>query len=217
MTRITTLNPRKFVLALLFMLASSAGVAQTNPTVTTTMNTIFSMAEQKLPEYFGGGAVTAFYQGYVYRLYTSGVHLGFANDRVYLLGGAFGHAVVEVGTMSFVLSELEKMPVPNTGNPGTSPTLWNLTISGTFNSSFVQNIAFSGISVANVPAPDLNNTSAINQEINTTLSGVATGISNIVITVINNTSNRRTFDVRFNATLTGLGAVSYNLRYDYQK
>lgn len=198
---------------------STSTSCTSQPVVTASMNSLFQLAESKLAEFFPSGAITLFLENYVYRFYPStGVYLAFAGDNVYLLGGPFGNAVVEAGSISTVLSALEVYQPANTGGSGSgSADLWTLTISGSFNTTFIQNLAFSGITVNNIPAPDLNNTSAINQEINSTLSGVATNISSISVTVVNNTSSRRTFDVRFNATLAGAGTVTYNLRYDYTK
>ena len=198
---------------------STSTTCTAQPQVTASMNSLFQLAESKLAAYFPPGAVTLFLENYVYRFYPStGVYLAFAGNNVYLLGGAFGNAVVDAGTISSVLAALETYQAPGTGGGGSGTAdLWKLTISGSFNTTFIQNLAFSGITLQNVPAPDLNNTSAINQEINSTLSGVASNIGSITITVVNNTSTRRTFDVRFTATVTGAGTVTYNLRYDYTK
>ncbi len=180
---------------------------------------VFALAETKLPEFFPGGAITLTFEGFTYRFYPqTSIYLAVADNAVYLLGGAFGEAIVNIGPLSSVLATLETYETPSTGGTVTQPpatALWNLSISGSFNSSFIQNIAFSNITLENIPAPDLNDTNAITSEINNSLAGVATGISSISITVVNNTDSRRTFDVSFGATLQGLGAVTYNLRYDY--
>lgn len=206
----------KHLVAIVALLASQAAFTQTTPQVTATMTSIFELAEQKVPKYFPGGAITAFFENYVYRFYTStGIYVAFADGNVYLMGGVFGNSITNVGSLSFVQSTLQSMPTPSTGG-GSTPTvqLWNLTISGSIQTPFIP-VAFSGITLNGVPAPDLSNTNQVNQEITSTLSGVATGIGSIKITVVNNTSTRRTFDVMFSATLTGFGAVTYNLRYDY--
>ena len=188
----------------------------TPPVVTATMNQLFDLAQTKLPNYFPGLSVTQTFEKYVYRFYpTTGIYVGIADNTVYLLGGEFGQALVTVGSVSFVLSELEKFPTPGGGGGAPAANLWNLAISGS-TSVFGQNIAFNGLTVKDTVAPDLNNTNEINQEIVKSLSGVATGISAIKITVVNNSSNRRTFDVQFNATANGL-AIGYNLRYDYTR
>ncbi|GJM13532.1 MAG: hypothetical protein DHS20C12_19350 [Pseudohongiella sp.] len=179
--------------------------------VTASMESIFALAESKLADYFPPGAVTQFLENYVYRYYEStGVYMAFADGNVFLLGGGFGEAVVSAGSISSVLSALEVFEVSIDGTD-----LWNLNISGTV-SVLGNAVSFAGIDLASIPAPDLDNTSEINQEITTTLEGVATGISSISITVINNSSTQRTFDVEFDATANGID-VSYNLRYDYTK
>ena len=202
--------------------STASAPATPTPATAELINQVFSVAETKLPEFFPGGAITLTFENYTYRFYPqTAIYLAISDGSVFLLGGAFGEAIVNAGPVSTVLATLETYPTPSTGGTVTPPTtgldLWNLSISGSFSSAFIQNIAFTGITVSDIPAPDLNDTNAINSEINTSLAGVASGISSISITVINNSASQRTFDVRFNATLTGLGAVTYNLRYDYTR
>jgi len=187
------------------------------PTVTASMTQLFELAETKLPEFFPPGSITLFLDSYVYRFYQStGVYMAFADGNVLLLGGGFGDSVVNAGSISTVITALELYTAPGTGSSGGSATdLYNLNISGTV-TTFGVNVNFAGIGLNNVPAPDLGNTNEIDQEINSTLAGVASGISSISITVVNNTSSRKTFDVSFSAVANGLN-ISYNLRYDYTK
>lgn len=200
---------------------SSSNPDPAGPVITELMNQVFALAETKLPEFFPAGVVTLTLENYVYRFYPeTSVYLAFADDTVFLLGGAFGEAIVNVGPISAVLSTLEGLDTPDTGTGsgvGTSIDLWTLTISGTFNTPVISNVSFAGITIADVPAPDLDDTQGINTEINSTLAGVASGISSISITVVNNSETQRTFDVSFNATVAGFGAVTYNLRYDYTR
>lgn len=201
--------------------SSGASTTPTTPVATDAINQIFALAESKLPQIFTSGAITLTFEQYVYRFYPdTSVYLAFTNDTAFLLGGAFGQSLVNIGSVSTVLTSLEALEVEvatggSTG--GGSADLWNLSISGSFNSSLVQNIAFAGINLAGIPAPDLNDTNAVNNEIGSSLAGIATGLSAFSITVVNNTDTRRTFDVSFSATLSGLGAVTYNLRYDYTR
>lgn len=184
------------------------------PTVTTSMTQIFELAESKLASFFPPGATTLFLDNYVYRYYQStGVYLAFADGNVFLLGGGFGNSVVSAGSLSSVLTALEVYEVPGIDTGGLE--LWNLKISGTV-TTFGQSINFAGINLSQLPAPDLNDLNAVNQEIQSTLAGVATGLTSISITVVNNSASQRTFDVSFNATVNGL-AIGYNLRYDYTK
>lgn len=184
------------------------------PVVTASMVDIFELAESKLAEFFPSGAVTQFLDNYVYRFYeATGVYLAFADGNVFLLGGGFGEAVVNAGSISSVLTALDVYEVSGGGTG--SVDLWNLSISGTV-TVLGNAVSFAAINLADIPAPDLGDTNAISQEINSTLAGVATGISSISITVVNNSSSQRTFDVEFNAT-TAAGSVSYNLRYDYTR
>ena len=189
--------------------------------VTDAMNTVFGLAEQKVPEYFPGGAVTSFFENYVYRFYTqTGIYLAFLDGNVFVLGGAFGDAVVDAGSISSVITALEALETPASGGSGGSNSdLWDLTISGnviTTTLGIANSIAFQGLVITDIPAPDLGNTEEINQEIISSLDGVASGISNIVITVVNNSDSQRTFDVTFSATAIAPGvSISYELRYDY--
>lgn len=193
--------------------------SQVKPVANKVINEIFALAESKLPTIFPSGAVTLTFEKYLYRFYSStSVYLAFAGNAVYLLGGSFGDVIVNIGAADKVLASLEALEVEvTTGGGSGSATLWNLSISGSLNTPFVQNVAFSGIAIPNVPAPNLNNTNEVNDEIVNSLAGIASGIGSISITVVNNSDARRTFDVNFNATLPGLGAVTYNLRYDYTR
>ncbi len=194
--------------------SGGSSTTTTAPEVTAEMTTVFELAESRLGQLFPAGAVTQTLDQYIYRFYEStGIYLAFADGNVLLLGGEFGDAIVNVGTISFVTSELQNFPVVGSGSADT----WNLNISGTFNTAFVQNLAFGGINIAGIPAPDLNNVDAVNQEIVNSLAGVASGISSISFTVIENSASRRAFDVSFSATVSGIGNVTYNLRYDYTR
>ncbi len=212
------------LLCLSFGQGLSAQTTTSNPTASELITQVFSLAETKLPEFFPGGAITLTFEGYTYRFYPqTAIYLAVADNAVYLLGGAFGQSIVNVGPLSTVLATLETYETPSTGGTVTTPpatTLWNLSISGSLSVSvipgFPQNIAFENIMLNGIPAPDLNDTNAITSEINKSLDGVATGISLISITVVNNTDSRRTFDASFSATIS-TGAVTYNLRYDYTR
>lgn len=207
--------PNRLLKSLAFVACLSVsqfGAAQVE--VTDSMNQIFSLAESKLSEFFPPGAQTGFQDQYVYRFYeATGVYLAFGEGNVYLLGGAFGEAIVEAGSISFVLNTLDAYTAPiDTGGVD----LWNLTISGTVNTGFVS-VGFDQITLNDIPAPDLNDTEEINQEIVNSLEGIATGLTSIQISVVNNSENQRTFDVTFSATVQGVLTYSYNLRYDYTR
>lgn len=182
------------------------------PEITSEMNAVFTLAESKLGKLFPAGAETQTLDQYVYRFYKStGIYLAFADGNVLLLGGEFGDAIVNVGSISFVTSELEKLP-----NLGGASDVWNLNISGSFDTSLIQNLTFGGINIPGVPAPDLGDSQAISQEITNTLAGVASNIGAITLQVVEDSASRRTFDVSFTAT-TSIGQVTYNLRYEYTR
>lgn len=203
--------------------SSSTSCDSSPVTVSSAMASVFSLAESKVPEYFPGGAITLAFQEYVYRFYpATGIYLAMANNNVFLLGGAFGNAIVDAGSISGVISQLEAIQVDTTpGAGGSNPQLWDLLISGTVTTSTFgigNTINFQGLAANDVPAPDLANTEEINQEIISSLDGIATGISNIVITVVNNSDSRRTFNVSFSAQAVAPGvSISYQLTYDYTR
>lgn len=202
--------------------SGSCQASSTTPVATDTINQIFALAESKLAQFFPSGAITATLDQYVYRFYPSTkVYLAFANDAVFLLGGPFGEAVVNAGSISTVLASLEAIETPTepTTGGGSTVELWNLAISGSFTATtpFPINTAFPAITLTDIPVPDLNDFDALSREVNSSLDGVVSGVSSLTINVINNTSTQRTFDVSFGATFQGLGAVTYNLRYDYTR
>lgn len=197
--------------------------------ITDAMNSVFDLAELKVPEYFPGGAITLFFENYVYRYYPqTGIYLAFADNNVFLLGGAFGDAIVDAGSISSVMSTLEARETPaDSGSSdagdsgGSSLELWDLTISGNVTTTTFgigNTIAFQGLVANDVPAPDLSNTEEINQEIISSLDGIASGISNISITVVTDSATERTFNVSFSATALAPGvSISYDLTYAYRR
>lgn len=198
--------------------SEDCSASTSTPTVTASMTSIFELAESKLSEYFPTGVETQFLDQYVYRYYpATGIYLAFADGAVLLLGGAFGDVVVNAGSISTVLTTLEVYEPVSGGNTGGSTDLWNLTVSGSFDTAFIQNLAFSGITLNGIPAPDLDDLEAINQSIISSLSGVATGVSSVSFTVVENSENRRAFDATFTATVESAGTITYNLRYDYTR
>lgn len=204
---------------------STACDASSEVTVTADMNTVFSLAELKVPEYFPSGSITLFQDQYVYRFYpATGIYLAMADGNVFVLGGAFGDAIVDAGSISSIIATLEARETPTdsgSSDTGGSSTLWDLNISGTVTTTTFgigNTINFQGLAVEDIPAPDLSNTDEINQEIISSLDGIASGISNISITVVNNSDSRRTFEVSFNASAIAAGvSVSYQLTYDYTR
>lgn len=64
-----------------------------------------------------------------------------------------------------------------------------------------------------IPAPSPSDTTAVSQVIEETVAGLS-NITNLSITIINNSSERVTFDVNFTAQQSGV-EVTVELRYDY--
>jgi hypothetical protein len=86
-----------------------------------------------------------------------------------------------------------------------------LTISGEI-VTFGVGAAFE-VTIQNILAPSPSDTAEITQVIEDTVEGVS-GITNLQITIINNTADRIAFDVSFDAQQSGV-TVQMNLRYDY--
>ncbi len=193
--------------------SSSEDCSASTPTVTSAMTSIFELAESKLSEFFPAGVETQFLGEYVYRFYPStGIYLAFADDQVYLLGGAFGEAIVAAGSINIVLDTLEVYEPLDFGDA----ELWTLTISGTFDTSFISGLSFSDLVINDIPAPDMNDLDEIEESIYESLEGVATSIGTVSLTVEDDSANRRSFRATFSAT-TEAGAVTYNLLYVYSR
>ncbi len=90
---------------------------------------------------------------------------------------------------------------------------------GSFDLTITGDVTTSGVAVPfdvtlnGVPAPDPGDTSAVTEEISNTVAGLA-GITDLSVTVVNNTTSRITFDVAFAAEQAGT-SISVSLRYDY--
>jgi hypothetical protein len=91
------------VIANAFVMAPAA--AQT--ALTADEQALLTLAERLYPALFVGGQAPGSTQGYTYRHYAgTGVYVGFKDQRLYLLGGPFGDAVREMGTVFGALSQL---------------------------------------------------------------------------------------------------------------
>jgi hypothetical protein len=193
--------------------SSAEDCVASTPTVTTAMTSIFELAESKLSEFFPAGAETQFLGEYVYRFYPStGVYLAFADGQVLLLGGAFGDAIVDAGSINVVLDTLEVYEPLDFGDA----ELWTLTISGTFDTAFISGLSFSDLVINDIPAPDMNDLDEIEQSIYDSLEEVASNIGAVSLTVEDDSANRRAFRASFSAT-TEAGSVTYNLLYVYTR
>lgn len=100
----------------------------------------------------------------------------------------------------------------DTGDSGADITgNYDLTITGTI-STFGVATGFEA-TIQNIVAPSPSDTGAVQSVITETLAGVS-GITNLEVTIVNNTAERITFDVKFSATQSGV-SVEMELRYDY--
>ncbi len=144
------------------------GGGGSNPQVTTNMNAIFAAAESKLAAIFPPGQQTQFQDQYVYRYYpNTGVYLAFADNNVYLLGGSsVVRSSVSDPSSSFSMNWnpcLIRVPVVVAAQSYGFDHIRNLRY------QFCSGLSFSGITLTDIPAPDLSNTQEINEEIFTTL------------------------------------------------
>lgn len=100
--------------------AQSAGTGS-QLQVSDTALQVFALAESLYPELFARGGEVLAAQGYRYRYYaSSGVYVGIKDEQLYLLGGPFGSAVDNKGSVTDVLASLQaeqtRRQINGTGN-----------------------------------------------------------------------------------------------------
>ena len=199
------------ILALCAVASLQLASAQTLPSVTDSMNNIFSLVENKLGEYFPAGSETQFFQSYVYRYYDStGTYLAFADDDVLVLGGSFGNSVLNVGSILSVEGLLDAYQVP-----AASDELWNLSISGTVY-FFGQAIDFSDMVLEDVAAPDVTIIAEIAEFMNSNLDDLPVDANALSVVIVSNTDSQRIVDVSFTLTVDDISA-SYDLRLTFTR
>jgi hypothetical protein len=220
----------KSVSLLVTLAVTSVTFAQTTPvapTLSAQAQTAIALAEELYPALFKNGDAAKIYQDYVYRFYAStGIYIGFKNDRIYLLGGAFGNAIVDKGTVSAVVTSLQavkasKAPVvvvtpPATGG-GSGP--YTLTVTGKFTTTgaAAASLDIPAIVIPNqTETPNPADTNEIVLEIKEYFSDVS-GITNVKVQVVNNTTTRVTIRVEFTAVMPNVGTVLYDVLMDYKK
>jgi VHL beta domain len=99
---------------------------------------------------------------------------------------------------------------------GTADGLYLLTLTGSVRTSGFTSVSVPiNLSINGLPAPSVNDTTLIVDQVRTQLG--ASGVANVKVTSINNTASRVTFRVEFTAVLSTLGAVTYDLTYDYTR
>lgn len=197
-------------------------------TVTTDVQSIFDLAAHVYPSLLVNGSAFGLYQGYTYKFFaSSGIYVGIKDNKVFTMGGPFGNAIKEQGTVSLVLNALQtakakidaaKPVTPTTPTTPTTPAiptgLYTLKVTGNVNMSLGVSTALN-FTLQNMPAPNVSDTTIIVDQVKSQLAGIS-NISNIKVTSINNTASRVTFRVEFTAVMSGL-SVSYDLTYDYTR
>ncbi len=91
------------------------------PSLSTQEDTLLSLAQDLYPSIFSNGSALGSLQGYVYKHFpASGVYVGFKDGRLYLLGGQFGSALSDMGTVAAAVTALqaEKTNQANNIPPG---------------------------------------------------------------------------------------------------
>jgi len=193
-------------------------------TVSTQMQAVFDLAAQLYPNWFTNGSAPGLYQGYTYRYYAqSGIYVGVKDDVVYVMGGPFGSSITQQGTVTQVKAYLdqEKIRIDLENNNPDAEGDYDLTITGTV-AGTAAGFPFSqpiNVTINNVAAPDTSDVDEIEDLIQDSFENVGT-ISQLNIVVVNNSSNRFTFDLTFKAAATSQGftiTYDYTLRYDYVK
>ena len=176
---------------------------------------VFSIAEQLYPNIFSNGSELREYLGYIYRYFpVSGVYVGIKDGHVFLKGGMYGKDILDKGSITSVLGILDAVQLKRQQNQsGAVSGLYDLTISGHFSTSLAD-VDITNITINDVPAPQPTDTDTI---LNAVSSLGATSLAHVVVQTINNTDSRVTFNVEFDANLTGFGTVTYSLTYDYVK
>lgn len=215
-----------FVLSL-SLLASSASFAQT---LSTDAQTMLDLAEELFAKIFKDGSALKETSGYVYRYYpSSGAYLGFKDGKVYTVGGPFGTALKERGSISQVTVALNNHKTEiglnagdiDVGNGTNDPDItgdFTLVIDGTVSvvvGGFATSPTAFSVTIEDIAGPDPTDTDEITDVINDTLDDV-TGVQDVEIVVTNNTSSRITFTVSFTAVQNGVN-VEMELEYDYTK
>jgi len=205
--------------------AQTTPVVTAAPAITIDVQSIFDLAAQVYPTLLVNGSAPGLYQGYTYKFFaSSGIYVGIKDNKIFTMGGPFGTAIKEQGTVSLVLNALQTAKAKiNAAKPTTpvTPTttvipagLYTLKVTGNVNTSFGVGTALN-FTLQNMPAPNVSDTTVIIDQVKSQLAGVG-GISNIRVTSINNAASRVTFRVEFSATMSGL-SVTYDLSYDYTK
>jgi hypothetical protein len=199
--------------------------APATPTITSDVQSIFDLAAQVYPTLMVNGSALGLYQGYTYRFFaSSGIYVGIKDNKIFTMGGPFGNAIKEQGTVNVVLGALQtakakidaaKPTTPTTPTTPSIPTgLYTLKVTGNVNLSLGVSTALN-FTLQNMPAPSVSDTNVIVDQVKSQLAGIS-NIANIKVTSINNTASRVTFRVEFTAVMSGL-SVSYDLTYDYTR
>jgi len=111
-----------------------------------------------------------------------------------------------------VLIDASDIPVDVGGSTGGDITGdFDLTVSGEVITLGI-GTEFSAI-ITNIVAPTPSDTAEVQKVIEESIAGLS-NIQNLIVTIVNNTSDRITFDVSFDANQSGV-TVSFKLRYDY--
>ncbi len=106
----------------LVSLQSAAQTGSTTPTISSSTQSVFDLAAELYPTMFANGSALGIYQGYVYKYFAgSGIYVGIKDDKIYTLGGMYGNAIKEQGSVGAVLNLLQTTKA-NVQKPATPAT-----------------------------------------------------------------------------------------------
>lgn len=95
------------------------GTALDASTISTQINSLFTLAEQAYPSVFVGASGWRSYEGYTFKYFEgSGIYAGIKDGEVYLMGGPYGGSPVAQGNISNIISALQAY----IANPNPTPT-----------------------------------------------------------------------------------------------
>jgi hypothetical protein len=185
-------------------------------TPTADMTNLFTQAAKVYPNLFtGGSAFQTDAEGYLYKVFSSGVYAAIKNGNVYLKGGAYGTYYTSVGALNALLNQLNgnnnQNPIP-TGN-------YNLAVTGTVSVAGVtQGIS---LNIANIPAPDVSDHDDIEEAFGDAMTDVpGLTITSFTYDVVSSSSNLVEFNISVAAVISQMGFTipyTYKLNYKYTK
>lgn len=186
------------------------------------MDNLFHLAAAAYPTMFHGGTpIQTSADGYVYSYFAgSGLYAAIKNGTVYVKGGQYGTTYRSIGSLSSVLTTLDKA-VHGGGTGSVSNGEYDLTVTGTYSiGSFTGPVP--AFTITDIPAPSVASEDQVRAAFINFLqgSGPNATIHSFTYTVKSNTADLVEFDMSVSATITSgpySTNYSYALNYRYVK